>query len=90
MRKADFIKAVAEKLDTTQKEARHISEKVFEVVEDGLVLNKSVPLGNIGKVETVERAARKGRNPQTGEEIQIPSRNAIRYRASEYGKRLVQ
>lgn len=90
MKKADFIKSVAEKLEITQKEARSITEGVFETVEDALVEGKKVPLGNLGKLGTVERAARKGHNPQTGEEIVIPARTAPKFTASKHLKELVK
>lgn len=89
MKKQEFINAVAEKLEITKKDAKETVEGVFEVVEDTLVEGKKVPLGNLGRFEVTERSARKGRNPQTGEEIQIPARNAVVYKASQYAKDLV-
>lgn len=89
MKKQEFIDAVAEKLDITKKDAREISDNIFEVFEDVLVQGKRIPLGKIGRLEVRERAARNGVNPQTGEPLEIPARNAIAYQASEYGKRLV-
>lgn len=89
MNKQEFITAVAEKLEITKKDARATIEGVFEVVEDALVEGNKVPLGNIGRLEVRERAARKGRNPQDGSEIIIPSRQVIAYKTSKYGKELV-
>lgn len=90
MKKAEFKKAVAEKLEITQVEAEDVINGVFEVVEEGLLTAGSVPVGNIGKLEVVERAARKGHNPSTGEKIDIPARNAVRYKANKYVRELVQ
>lgn len=90
MKKAEFIKAVATKLEVTQKEADRIATGVFEVVEDGLVEGKKVPLGTLGKLGTVERAARKARNPQTGEEIDVAPKTAPKYFPSGHIKELVK
>ena len=89
MKKQEFVKAVAEKLDITQVEARETLDGVFEVFEDVLVEGKRVPLGDLGRLEVRERAARKGRNPQTGEEIQIPASKTIAFKVGKYGKELV-
>lgn len=90
MKKAEFIKAVSEKLEITQIAARTLTEGVFEVAGDALVSGKQVSLGDLGKLEVVVAPARKARNPQTGESIDVPAKNRIRYKASKYGKDLVQ
>jgi len=89
MKKQEFINAIAEKLEVTKTEARQILDGVFESAEDALVSGKRVPLGNLGRLEVRERAARKARNPQTGEEIQVPARQVIAYKTSKYGRDLV-
>lgn len=90
MKKQEFIKAVATKLETTQKEAERITAGVFEVVEDGLVEGKKVPMGGLGKLGTVERAARKGTNPSTGEPMDIAAKTAPKYFPSGHVKELVK
>lgn len=90
MKKDEFKKAVATKLEITQVEAEKIIAGVFETVEDALVEGKKVPLGGLGKLGTVEKAARKGRNPQTGEEIDIAAKIAPKYFPSEAVKNLVK
>lgn len=76
MKVDELRKAVAQELGTTQKEATRILDGVFGVIEEAVVEGKKVPLGGIGKLGTTERAARKGRNPQSGEEIDIPAKTA--------------
>lgn len=77
----DLAKSLAEKREITQKEALVIIEDVFD-----LVLEKSktgdkvkVPLGYF---EVTTRPARKGRNPQTGKEIDIPESHSLKFKAS--------
>ncbi|PAV30440.1 hypothetical protein CIL05_06905 [Virgibacillus profundi] len=90
MKKDEFKKAVAEKLNIKQVEAEKVIAGVFETVEDALVEGKKVPLGGLGKLGTVEKAARKGRNPQDGSEIQIEAKTAPKFKASEHLKELVK
>lgn len=73
MNKGDLINAVVEKTGLTKKDTEKAVNAVFEIIKDSLGQGESVKLVGFGTFETRERAARLGRNPQTGEEIQIPS-----------------
>lgn len=73
MNKTDLINAVAEQADLTKKEAGLAVDAVFESIQTSLSKGEKVQLIGFGNFEVRERAARKGRNPQTGEEIQIPA-----------------
>lgn len=88
MKKAEFIKAVAEKLEVTQKEATDVVAGVFETIEDALVEGKTVTT-TFGKLSVTERAARKGHNPSTGQKIDIPASKAIKLKVNKHGKELV-
>lgn len=88
MKKDDFVRSLAEKLDITQVKAREVLGSFNEVIDDALVSGKRVPL-DVGFVEVRERAARKGVNPQTGEEMEISARKAVALKQREYGKKLV-
>ena len=70
--KADLIDGVAAKSGLTKKDATVAVDAVFETIQDALVDGEKVQLIGFGNFEVRSRAARKGRNPQTGEEIQIP------------------
>lgn len=71
--KADLIDGVAAKSGLTKKDATAAVEGLFEVVTDYLAEGERVQVIGFGTFEVRDRAARKGRNPQTGEEIQIPA-----------------
>ncbi|AUJ26402.1 DNA-binding protein [Virgibacillus dokdonensis] len=73
MNKTDLINAVAEKSDLSKKDATKAVDAVFESVMDSLKNGEKVQLIGFGNFEVRERSARKGRNPQTGEEIEIPA-----------------
>lgn len=73
MNKTDLINAVAETSELSKKDATKAVEAVFGAVMDSLKKGEKVQLIGFGNFEVRDRAARKGRNPQTGEEIQIPA-----------------
>ncbi|WP_028775768.1 HU family DNA-binding protein [Shimazuella kribbensis] len=85
MNKTDLINKVAEATETTKKEATQSVEAVLSVISDALGAGEKVQLIGFGNFEVRERAARKGRNPQTGEEIDIP---AMKVPAFKPGKQL--
>ncbi|GGF09354.1 MULTISPECIES: HU family DNA-binding protein [Halobacillus] len=71
MNKTDLINAVSEKAELSKKDATQAVDSVFESIMDSLKDGEKVQLIGFGNFEVRERAARKGRNPQTGEEIEI-------------------
>lgn len=71
MNKTDLINAVAEKSELSKKDAAKAVDAVFESIQTALANGDKVQLIGFGNFEVRERAARKGRNPQTGEEIEI-------------------
>ncbi|MCF3941646.1 HU family DNA-binding protein [Oceanobacillus alkalisoli] len=73
MNKTDLINAVAEQTELSKKDATKAVEAVFDTVMDSLKQGEKVQLIGFGNFEVRDRAARKGRNPQTGEEIEIPA-----------------
>lgn len=89
MKKKELIVALSEELETTQKDAREVLEGVFNVIEGALSEEKSVPL-SIGKLEVRDRAARKGRNPSTGAEIDIPATKALALKVGTHGRNLAK
>lgn len=89
MKKAEFVKLVAEALEVSQKDASDTLDKVFGVIEDSLVEHGEVPLGNLGKLVVNERAERNGRNPASGEAIVIPSAKVPKFKASKHLKETV-
>ncbi|MGG3736927.1 HU family DNA-binding protein [Aeribacillus pallidus] len=66
-----LIEAVAEKAELTKKDATKVVDAVFEVIQNSLANGDKVQLIGFGNFEVRERAARTGRNPQTGEVIEF-------------------
>ncbi|MFD2672888.1 HU family DNA-binding protein [Marinicrinis sediminis] len=71
MNKTDLINHVAEVAELQKKEATRAVDAVFDSIAEALRNGEKVQLVGFGNFEVRERAARKGRNPQTGEEIDI-------------------
>ena len=89
MKKADFIKAVAEKTGTTQKTADAVLAATLDTIRTALKKGDSVAFLQFGTFKVSQRADRKGRNPQTGKEIQIPAAKLPVFKASAAFKELV-
>ena len=71
MNKTELVNKVAEASNLTKKDATKAVESTFEAISEALSSGDGVQLIGFGNFEVRERAARKGRNPQTGEEIEI-------------------
>ena len=89
MKKTEFIKAVAEKAGTTQKVADAVVAAALATIREALKKDDSVAFLGFGSFKVSKRAARKGRNPQTGKPIQIPAAKLPVFKASAALKELV-
>ena len=89
MNKPEFISAIAAKTGETKKDAEATLNAFIDVVTEALVKGDKVQLVGFGSFEVRKRAARKGRNPQTKEEIKIPASKAPVFKAGKALKELV-
>ncbi len=89
MNKSDLIAAIAAKTGDTKKSAEAAVNAFVDVVTESLVKGDKVQLVGFGSFEVRKRAARKGRNPQTKEEIKIPASKAPVFKAGKALKDLV-
>ncbi|OKZ77823.1 MAG: integration host factor subunit alpha [Clostridium sp. 27_14] len=89
MNKADLIAAIAAKTGDTKKVAEASVNAFVDVVTETLKKGDKVQLVGFGSFEVRKRAARKGRNPQTKEEIKIPASKAPVFKAGKALKDLV-
>lgn len=90
MRKQELVKAVAQKLGRSESEASNAVNAVFGVISDSLADGKDVTVSGFGSFKVVERSAREGRNPQTGEAMTIGAKKAPVFRAGTQLKRSVE
>ena len=89
MNKSELIAAIAAKTGATKKDAEATLNAFIDVVTESLVKGDKVQLVGFGSFEVRKRAARKGRNPQTKEEIKIPASKAPVFKAGKALKELV-
>ena len=89
MNKADLIAAIAAKTGETKKSAEASVNSFVDVITESLVEGDKVQLVGFGSFEVRKRAARKGRNPQTKEEIKIPASKAPVFKAGKALKDMV-
>lgn len=83
MTKAELVSAIAKGAGITKKEADAALKAAIQAVSDALKKGERVAVPNFGIFTVRERAARKGRNPRTGAEIQIPSRKVVVFRPAK-------
>ena len=88
--KADLVDKIADKTGLTKKDSNAAVEAVFDSIQEFLAEEEKVQLIGFGTFEVRERAARKGRNPQTGEEIQIPATKVPAFKAGKNLKEAVK
>ena len=73
MNKSELVKAISEKTEASKKDTEASLNAFIEVVTDELKKGEKIQLVGFGTFETRKRAERKGKNPQTGEELVIPA-----------------
>ena len=79
MNKAQFIAYLAPQFGDSKKEAARAIEVVFDAVVRNISKGEDVMINDFGKFKKVDRPARKGRNPFTGESIQIKASKKVRF-----------
>ena len=77
MTKREIVRSVSEKLNLTQFQTKHIVQNVFDCIVETLVEEKRIELRNFGVFEVRKRAARKARNPRTGDEVMVQEKHVV-------------
>ncbi|GKU84079.1 MULTISPECIES: HU family DNA-binding protein [Niallia] len=83
MNKTDLINAVAESSELSKKDSIRVVDSVMETITTALKNGDKVEIIGFGAFSVSERAARKGRNPQTGEEIEIAASKVPSFKAGK-------
>ena len=79
----DLINGIAESTGKTKKDSKIALETILSIMKDELANGGEIKLVNFGTFKIVARKARKGRNPRTGESIDIPAKNVVRFKAGK-------
>ncbi|TET66627.1 MAG: HU family DNA-binding protein [Candidatus Aminicenantes bacterium] len=80
MNKAELVEKVANQTGLTKRTSREAVDAMISAITDSLGREEKVTLIGFGTFQVRERKARKGRNPQTGETIQIPAKKVPKFR----------
>ena len=83
MGRKEIIQAIAEESGLTQAKAREIVQKVFEGIVQTLVGDGRVELRNFGVFQIKRRAARTGRNPRTGQSVDVPEKFVVTFKPGQ-------
>jgi len=78
--KKEIVKAISEELGLTQLKTKEIVQKTFDAIIETLVTDRRIELRNFGVFEVKERAARKARNPRTGERVDVPAKFVVTFK----------
>ena len=90
MNKAELVEEVANQTGLTRKASREAIDAMTSVVTDALARGEKVTLVGFGIFQIMERKARRGRNPQTGETIQIAAKKVPRFKPGKGLKEAVR
>jgi len=83
MTKIDIIQEVYEKLGFSKKDSAQIVESVFDIMKDTLAKGEKIKISGFSNFVVKEKKSRRGRNPQTGKEIEISARRVLTFKSSQ-------
>src|ERR687898_3005046 len=83
MNKNDLVESLAEEFEVTKAYARDLIDRVFEKMTEAANQGEEVAIFGFGRFKVVERGARKGRNPRTGEAVKIAAKKVLKFEAAK-------
>ncbi len=83
MTKADIVENIYQKVGFSKKESAEIVELVFDIIKSTLEQGQKVKISGFGNFVVRAKNSRKGRNPQTGDEIKLDARKVLTFKASQ-------
>lgn len=83
MLKSDFVAAIAEKTGESKKTVETVLDATWDTIGEALGAGRDLKIAGFGNFSVSERAAREGRNPATGETIQIAASKSVKFSASK-------
>jgi integration host factor subunit alpha len=87
MTKIDIIQNVCDRLGFSKKDSARIVESVFDIMKDELAKGDKVKISGFGNFIVKDKNSRRGRNPQTGAEIEISARRVLTFKSSQVLKK---
>ncbi len=89
MTKADLVELVAKEAEMTKKDVEQLVEIIFDSIVGTLNRGEKIELRGFGSFRVRERSARKGRNPKTGEPVQIPAKRVAYFKPGKDLKEII-
>ena len=89
MTKADLVEIVANEVEMTKKDVEQLVEIIFDSITETLNKGEKIELRGFGSFRVRERSARKGRNPKTGEPVDIPAKRVAYFKPGKDLKELI-
>ena len=80
MTKKEIVKTISEEIGMTQLRTKEIVQKTFDAIVETLVDEGRIELRNFGVFEVKKRAARKARNPRTGQRVDVPEKYVVTFK----------
>ena len=80
MTKKEIVKTISEEIGMTQLKTKEIVQKTFNAIVEALVEERRIELRNFGVFEVKMRAARKARNPRTGQRVDVPEKFVVTFK----------
>ncbi|MCC9644757.1 integration host factor subunit beta [Rhodopirellula sp. JC740] len=80
MTKKEIVRVISEELGLTQQETKEVVQRTFDSIVDTLVREGRIELRNFGVFEVKPRAARKARNPKTGQQVDVPEKYVVTFK----------
>ena len=80
MTKKDIVRTISDEIGLTQLQTKEIVQKTFDAIVEALVEERRIELRNFGVFEVKRRAARKARNPRTGEKVFVPEKSVVTFK----------
>lgn len=84
MTKKDIVRTISEEVGLTQQQTKEVVQKTFDAIIESLVREQRIELRNFGVFEVKPRAARKARNPRTGEQVDVPRKHVVTFKPGKY------
>lgn len=89
MTKADIVETIYEKVGLSKRESARIVDMLFDIIKGKLENGENVKISGFGTFAVRNKNARRGRNPQTGEEITISARRVLSFKPSNVLRKLI-
>ena len=80
MTKKEIVKAISDEIGMTQLKTKEIVQKTFDAIVETLIQDRRIELRNFGVFEVKKRAARKARNPRTGDKVFVPEKYVVTFK----------